>query len=91
MRSRTYLIILGEEFGEFLMPPFRCFFLGDNADCWSSSTATESESEEGCGAIGTVDSQQAEREAGWRGWSEQSTSTKMQTYNSAIITQHAAG
>lgn len=38
---RTYLIILGEELGEFLMPPFRCFFLGDNADCWSSSTATE--------------------------------------------------
>lgn len=32
----TYLIILGEEFGEFLMPPLRCFFLGDSADCWSS-------------------------------------------------------
>lgn len=37
----SYLIILGEEFGEFLMPPLRCFFLGDNADCWSSSTATK--------------------------------------------------
>lgn len=37
----SYLIILGEEFGEFLMPPLRCFFLGDSADCWSSSTATK--------------------------------------------------
>lgn len=39
--SRTYLMSLGEEFGEFRMPPFRCFFLDDSADCWSSSTATE--------------------------------------------------
>lgn len=37
----SYLMILGEEFGEFLMPPLRCFFLGDNAEYWSSSTATE--------------------------------------------------
>lgn len=37
----SYLIILGEEFGEFLMPPLRCFFLGDNAECWSSSTETK--------------------------------------------------
>lgn len=37
----AYLIILGEEFGEFLMPPLRCFFLGDIDDCWSSSTATK--------------------------------------------------
>lgn len=37
---QSYLIILGEELGEFLIPPLRCFFLGDSADCWSSSTAT---------------------------------------------------
>lgn len=37
----SYLIIFGEELGEFLMPPLRCFFLGDSADCWSSSTATK--------------------------------------------------
>lgn len=39
--SGTYLMSLGDEFGEFRMPPFRCFFLGDSADCWFSSTARE--------------------------------------------------
>lgn len=39
--SVSYLVILGEEFGEFLMPPLRCFFLGDRAVCWSSSTKTK--------------------------------------------------
>lgn len=34
----SYLISLGEELGEFLMPPFRCFFLGDNVVGCSSST-----------------------------------------------------
>lgn len=33
-------MIFGEELGEFLMPPLRCFFLGDSAECWSSSTET---------------------------------------------------
>lgn len=60
---------LGEELGEFRMPPFRCFFLGDSADCWSSSTATEADRMKG--TVGrrkdtAVDSQQGEREAGWR-------------------------
>lgn len=35
---QSYLISLGEELGEFLMPPFRCFFLGDSVDGCSSST-----------------------------------------------------
>lgn len=43
----SYLMILGEELGEFFMPPLRCFFLGDNADCWSSSTATQRQWSEG--------------------------------------------
>lgn len=38
--TQSYLIIFGEELGEFLMPPLRCFFLGDSAECWSSSTET---------------------------------------------------
>lgn len=37
----SYLVILGEEFGEFLIPPLRCFFFGDKAVCWSSSTGTK--------------------------------------------------
>lgn len=35
---QSYLISLGEELGEFRMPPFRCFFLGDSVDGCSSST-----------------------------------------------------
>lgn len=34
---RSYLIF-GEQVGDVLMPPLRCFFLGDRADCCSSST-----------------------------------------------------
>ena len=33
-----YLINLGDELGEFRMPPLRCFFLGDSVDGCSSST-----------------------------------------------------
>lgn len=67
--SGTYLMSLGEEFGELRMPPFRCFFLGDSADCWSSSTAREADSVRG--RVGrqeaaAVDSQQGEKER-WRG------------------------
>ncbi len=38
MPSDSYLIILGERVGDVLIPPLRCFFLGDRADCCSSST-----------------------------------------------------
>lgn len=40
-RSRigvSYLIILGEQLGEFRIPPLRCFFLGERVDGCSSST-----------------------------------------------------
>lgn len=47
MSLLSHLIILGDEFGEFLMPPLRCFFFGDNANCWSSSTATKRQQYEG--------------------------------------------
>lgn len=33
-----YLISLGEEPGEFRIPPFRCFFFGDSVEGCSSST-----------------------------------------------------
>lgn len=50
----TYPIILGEQFGEFLIPPLRCFFLGDSVDGWCSSstanTCTE-KSETGSGKV----------------------------------------
>lgn len=36
-------MILGEQVGEFLMPPFRCFFLGERAECSSSTTETVSD------------------------------------------------
>lgn len=36
--ASSYLISLGEVLGEFLMPPLRCFFLGDSVDGCSSST-----------------------------------------------------
>lgn len=35
----AYLISFGEELGEFLIPPLRCFFLGDSVGGCSSSTA----------------------------------------------------
>ena len=35
----SYLIILGEQLGEFRIPPLRCFFLGERVDGCSSSTA----------------------------------------------------
>lgn len=36
--AETHHLILGEQVGDVLMPPLRCFFLGDRADCCSSST-----------------------------------------------------
>lgn len=50
LKSMSYLIILGEQFGEFRMPPLRCFFLGDSVDGCSSSTANT------CKECQTVDS-----------------------------------
>lgn len=40
-RAVSYLIILGEQLGEFRIPPLRCFFLGERADGCSSSTAKD--------------------------------------------------
>lgn len=55
-------LIFGEEFGECRIPPFRCFFLGDNADGCSSSTANTGKAGKVVrqGGLVTVDRKQQE-------------------------------
>jgi hypothetical protein len=44
LKLLSYLVIFGEPLGEFLVFPLPCFFLGETADCCSSSTAITGES-----------------------------------------------